>query len=1059
MKKILNLLVCCIVIAASSAAQYVTIPDDNFRSVLKYYYPTCFNSAGQMDTTCSEIVNEDSFTTRHYEIKTLEGIRYFKRLRYLDCAQIGYLGELPAMPDSLVYFNCSGSSGIKSLSPLPPTLRYLNCSYLYRVTDIPVMPLLERLECINCWGLTTIQNLSPSLKYLNCNGSSRLGLLPSLPSSLDTLSCSECGLQTLPVLPAGLQYLDCQLNPIRMLPALPNSLTYLNCSGFDMVPSSIPEYVDTARLDMPLLPSSLEFFSCYMSRVKQISALPNQLRHLECWGNELTSLPPMPASLLYLNCYRNRLHSLPALPNTLRHLDCSVNPLYSLAALPDSLRTLSCGSDSLTVLPALPANIDTLHCAGNQLTSLPALPGKLLYLNCGSNAITAFPPLPNSLIDLRCSSNLFKSLAELPGRLIYLDCSSNAITSLTLPGNLQTLYCGNNKLTSLPALPFGLLYIAFEWNDIYCLPELPNTGWGLSLRTDPYHLKCLPNIPANFYISFEDTANWNPNPWPVLGLCNPTNNIFNCQAFPVVAGNIFYDYNKNGIRDNGELIKTNTKIQLSNGDFTFSNSNGYFEIAADSIGAYTVTPVTPAYYYDFAPASASYNFTNYDTIVYKDYGLQVNKIFDSLSVRITPVNWAARPGFSFSYLINYENAGTTTLNSNIIFNYDNNILIYDSSSSAAVINNGNNLSLNTGSLAPGESGSFTAVFHLKTTAALNDTLSAKAFISGGAATSTDSTKTPIGGSFDPNDKQATSQLTPAQVIEGKYINYTIRFQNTGTDTAFNITIADTLSEQLQWNTLELIGTSYNCKTTVNGDKVYFEFFNILLPDSNRNEPASHGFVSFRIKPKLTVPANSTIYNTASIYFDYNAPVVTNTAGTLIQNFSTIPVRLVSFSAIPQPNNHTVLYWQTSNEINTSRFIIEQSTDGIHFISLSSVYAKGMQSNNYSITVADGNAAIVYYRIKMVDRDEKYLYSPVMKIDRRENGPGFSVLTNPVKDFIIINTKDRSLHNTNGSLISSMGATVKTFSIKEGSQTVAVSGLAKGIYYIKTINGSSRIIVQ
>jgi hypothetical protein len=59
----------------------------------------------------------------------------------------------------------------------------------------------------------------------------------------------------------------------------------------------------------------------------------------------------------------------------------------------------------------------------------------------------------------------------------------------------------------------------------------------------------------------------------------------------------------------------------------------------------------------------------------------------------------------------------------------------------------------------------------------------------------------------------------------------------------------------------------------------FKFDNILLPDSNVNEPASHGFVRYRIQPQDTLALGDSIKNFAAIYFDFNDPVITNTAVT------------------------------------------------------------------------------------------------------------------------------------------------------------------------------------
>ena len=59
--------------------------------------------------------------------------------------------------------------------------------------------------------------------------------------------------------------------------------------------------------------------------------------------------------------------------------------------------------------------------------------------------------------------------------------------------------------------------------------------------------------------------------------------------------------------------------------------------------------------------------------------------------------------------------------------------------------------------------------------------------------------------------------------------------------------------------------------------VEWTFINILLPDSNTNEPLSHGFVRFKVKQKSGNTIGALIENRAFIYFDYNAPVITNTA--------------------------------------------------------------------------------------------------------------------------------------------------------------------------------------
>ncbi len=140
---------------------------------------------------------------------------------------------------------------------------------------------------------------------------------------------------------------------------------------------------------------------------------------------------------------------------------------------------------------------------------------------------------------------------------------------------------------------------------------------------------------------------------------------------------------------------------------------------------------------------------------------------------------------------------------------------------------------------------------------------------------------PIVDSFDPNDKLVTpAGVTDQQYVpSGKPLTYTVRFQNTGTDVAYRVVVVDTLSEHLDVATLSVGAVSHPYKMTVTGKGrpvLTFTFDNIMLPDSNRNEPASHGYLKFSIRPLAAVAQGTRIENFADIFFDYNEPVRTNT---------------------------------------------------------------------------------------------------------------------------------------------------------------------------------------
>ncbi len=135
------------------------------------------------------------------------------------------------------------------------------------------------------------------------------------------------------------------------------------------------------------------------------------------------------------------------------------------------------------------------------------------------------------------------------------------------------------------------------------------------------------------------------------------------------------------------------------------------------------------------------------------------------------------------------------------------------------------------------------------------------------------------GAYDPNDKQGFPLGVDEEhwVPTGQRMEYLIRFQNTGTDTAFTVLLRDTLSDLLDLATLSMgAGSHAYDYRIVQPNVLEFLFANIMLPDSNVNEPASNGFVRFSVAPRAGLPNGTVIHNSAAIYFDFNEPIITNT---------------------------------------------------------------------------------------------------------------------------------------------------------------------------------------
>ncbi|MEI6409158.1 MAG: T9SS type A sorting domain-containing protein [Bacteroidota bacterium] len=135
------------------------------------------------------------------------------------------------------------------------------------------------------------------------------------------------------------------------------------------------------------------------------------------------------------------------------------------------------------------------------------------------------------------------------------------------------------------------------------------------------------------------------------------------------------------------------------------------------------------------------------------------------------------------------------------------------------------------------------------------------------------------GAYDPNDKQGFPKGVGDEhwIEPGTELDYMIRFQNTGTDTAFTVVVRDTLAEWLDPGSVRTGASSNPYSFQLSGKGILrFTFNSIALPDSNTNLAGSQGFLKFKVKVRPDVPLNTLIKNQAAIYFDFNAPVLTNT---------------------------------------------------------------------------------------------------------------------------------------------------------------------------------------
>lgn len=419
-------------------------------------------------------------------------------------------------------------------------------------------------------------------------------------------------------------------------------------------------------------------------------------------------------------------------------------------------------------------------------------------------------------------------------------------------------------------------------------------------------------------------------------------------------------------------------------------------------GNYTVRPYFPYPYFTLNPASATVNFDTANSITaIKDFCVQPNGVHNDLEISFMPSWPPARPGFAAAYILMYKNRGTTTLSGNVGLNYDNNKMNFVSASQIVATQSTGQLNWSYNNLQPFERRTIDVNFSLLPPPVNNidDTLVYLASITPSANDETpydNSFILPqrILGSYDPNEKQCIegSKIDISKI--GDYLHYIIHFQNEGTDTAFNVVVADTLSNNLNWNSFEFVGSSHTANVKLSNNKLEFFFENIKLPYKTIDEPGSNGWVAFKIKPKPSVVVGDSINNTAAIYFDFNFPVITNKATTIVSNASSpVPVKLEYFS-LNKNNTANQLQWKVNCSSTSVTFVMERSIDGIHFNAIGNISSTELRCQ-LPFTFTDDNPAAGknYYRLKITDAEGISFYSRILVTGNNKAAIEITAVTN------------------------------------------------------------------
>ena len=274
------------------------------------------------------------------------------------------------------------------------------------------------------------------------------------------------------------------------------------------------------------------------------------------------------------------------------------------------------------------------------------------------------------------------------------------------------------------------------------------------------------------------------------------------------------------------------------------------------------------------------------------------------------------PGFPVWVDVSYFNAGTINMSGTIQYRYPVGTII--TASSLAPVSNDTASRLATFSfsnLLPGSADNISISLIADTNLQIGTLAEDTAWISPTAgdmnvADNISFVNDTVTGSWDPNEKSVSPKGEGREGIvptSTKEVSYIIHFQNTGNGPAQKVVVVDTLDSNIDWSTVQETAASHDHVTQLTGNVMTVTFHNINLPDSGTNLAASQGYVMLLAQLNNGLPANTRIANKASIYFDFNAAVMTNTVvTTLLDKTSGIGnIQRFDFSVVPNPAYNVV----------------------------------------------------------------------------------------------------------------------------------------------------------
>ncbi len=464
---------------------------------------------------------------------------------------------------------------------------------------------------------------------------------------------------------------------------------------------------------------------------------------------------------------------------------------------------------------------------------------------------------------------------------------------------------------------------------------------------------------------FRSNATINNSGWASTVSCGPDSDKILLVAF--------VDQNNNGTKEANENL-------YSNGSFVYQQNNaGNLINAYSPNGRYAIYDATPANSYDFsyevqteyAPYYSSGTTTYNDVSIPVGSGTQIlyfpitlTQTYNDVSISIIPVS-GPRPALTYINKIVYKNLGIAAASGTLTFVKPTPVAIIGVSQTGTVVNAAGFTYAFT-NLLPNETRYIDVTMSVPSlpTVAVNQLLTATASTTVPAndidsVNNTTSNSQIILNSYDPNDKMEShgDKIVFSTFSPDDYFYYTIRFQNNGNANAIDVNIQDVLSVKIDEESIRMISASHNYTMTRINNAIAWEFKNIQLVPATVSPELSKGFVNFKVKLKPGFVVGTLIPNNASIIFDSNPAIVTNTFNTKFVNALSITnFELGDFIMYPNPADSNV------------HISLKNANENIESLTITDILGKTIKSiknittNEINVDVSNFTAGVYFVQI-------------------------------------------------------------------------------------------------